>query len=201
LDLTQELVDRMRMRTEIHELPIEDIKVGSALEIPYADRQFDVVFSHGVLHHIQIRPAEAEIRRVLKSTGSPIIMVYAKHSLNYQVSIRIIRRLGLALLMPVPRKLPGIYERHRKNARKVGPASQFRSPLDRWAGQSVFKGLHSPGIRAGLPELPSGGDFQALDACATTAVPMPPRRALARLALVGPPRTAAGLIAAPGFAG
>jgi SAM-dependent methyltransferase len=127
LDLTQESVDRMRMRTEIHELPIEDIKVGSALEIPYADRQFDVVFSHGVLHHIpEIRRAQAEIRRVLNSTGSLIIMVYAKHSLNYQVSIRIIRRLGLALLMPVPRKLPGIYERHRENARKVGLANYLR---------------------------------------------------------------------------
>jgi ubiquinone/menaquinone biosynthesis C-methylase UbiE len=127
LDLTQESVDRMRMRTKIHELPIEDIKVGSALEIPYADRQFDVVFSHGVLHHIpEIRRAQAEIRRVLKSTGSLIIMVYAKHSLNYQVSIRVIRRLGLALLMPVPRKLPGIYERHRENARTVGLANYLR---------------------------------------------------------------------------
>jgi SAM-dependent methyltransferase len=127
LDLTQESVDRMRMRTKIHELPIEGIKVGSALEIPYADRQFDVVFSHGVLHHIpEIRRAQAEIRRVLSSTGSLIIMVYAKHSLNYQVSIRIIRRLGLALLMPLPRKLPGIYERHRENARKVGLANYLR---------------------------------------------------------------------------
>jgi SAM-dependent methyltransferase len=127
LDFTQESVDRMRMRTKIHELPIEDIKVGSALEIPYPDQQFDVVFSHGVLHHIpEIRRAQAEIRRVLKSTGSLIIMVYARHSLNYQVSIRIIRRLGLALLMPVPRKLPDIYERHRENARKVGLPNYLR---------------------------------------------------------------------------
>ena len=136
---------------------------------------------------------------MLKSTGSPIIMVYAKHSLNYQVSIRIIRRLGLALLMPVPRKLPGIYERHRKNARKVGPASQFRSPLDGWTGQSVFKGLYSPGIGAGLPELSNRGGIQALDACATATVAVAPRRALARLAPVGSPRTAAGVIAAPRF--
>ena len=69
---------------------------------------------------------QAEIRRVLKSTGSLIMMVYAKHSLNYQVSIRIIRRLGLALLMPVPGKLPDIYERHRENARKVGLANYLR---------------------------------------------------------------------------
>jgi hypothetical protein len=63
LDLTQESVDRMRMRTEIHELPIEDIKVGSALEIPYADRQFEVVSSHGVRHHIpEIRRAQAASR-------------------------------------------------------------------------------------------------------------------------------------------
>jgi SAM-dependent methyltransferase len=127
LDLTQESVDRMKMRAELHDLPTEDLKVGSALDIPYGDHQFDVVFSHGVLHHIpEIRQAELEIRRVLKPAGSLIMMVYAKHSLNYQVSIRIIRRLGLALLMPVPGKLPDIYERHRENARNVGLANYLR---------------------------------------------------------------------------
>jgi ubiquinone/menaquinone biosynthesis C-methylase UbiE len=121
LDLTEESVDRMKMRAKVHDLPIEGLKVGSALDIPYSDHQFDIVFSHGVLHHIpEISRAQAEIRRVLKPTGSLIMMVYAKQSLNYQVSIRIIRRLGLVLLMLVPGKLPDFYEQHREHARKVG---------------------------------------------------------------------------------
>jgi SAM-dependent methyltransferase len=125
LDLTQESVDRMKMRAKVHDLPIENLKVGSALDIPYGDHQFDIVFSHGVLHHIpEISQAQLEI--LLKPAGSLIMMVYAKHSLNYQVSIRIIRRLGLALLMAVPGKLPDIYERHRENARKVGLANYLR---------------------------------------------------------------------------
>jgi hypothetical protein len=112
------------MRTEVHDLLVENIKVGSALDIPYGDQEFDIVFSHGVLHHIpEISRAQAEIRRVLKPTGSLVMMVYAKHSLNYQVSIRIIRRLGLVLLMLVPGKLPDIYEKHRQNARKAGLGS------------------------------------------------------------------------------
>jgi ubiquinone/menaquinone biosynthesis C-methylase UbiE len=127
LDLTQASVERMRMRTEVHGLLVENIRVGSALDIPYSDQEFDVVFSHGVLHHIpEIRRAQAEIRRVLKPTGSLVMMVYAKHSLNYQVSIRIIRRLGLVLLMSVPAKLSGIYEQHRENARKMGLVNYLR---------------------------------------------------------------------------
>jgi len=127
LDLTQASVDRMRMRTQVHDLVVENIRVGSALDIPYGDQEFDVVFSHGVLHHVpEIRRAQAEIRRVLKPTGSLVMMVYAKHSLNYQVSIRVIRRLGLALLMLVPGKLPPIYEQHRVNASKVGLGNYLR---------------------------------------------------------------------------
>jgi ubiquinone/menaquinone biosynthesis C-methylase UbiE len=121
LDLTQESVDRMRTRAAIRGLAMDDIKVGSALQIPYPDRSFDVVFSHGVLHHIpDIHNAQREIRRVLKRDGSLIMMVYAKNSLNYQLSIRIVRRLGLIALYTLGIKLPGIYEQHRQNAIRMG---------------------------------------------------------------------------------
>ena len=70
LDLTAEAVDRVRTRLKLHGLPYEELKQGSALEIPYENDSFDMVFSHGVLHHIpEIRRAQAEIARVLKPGG------------------------------------------------------------------------------------------------------------------------------------
>jgi SAM-dependent methyltransferase len=96
LDLTQESVDRVGARLTIRDLPYVDLRRGSALDIPWDDDSFDIVFSHGVLHHIPaIRAAQAEIWRVLRPGGTLIAMLYARHSLNYQVSIRVIRRLAL----------------------------------------------------------------------------------------------------------
>jgi SAM-dependent methyltransferase len=121
LDITPEAVGRLRMRAAIRDLPIEDLKVGSALDIPYDDRSFDIVFSHGVLHHIpDIARAQAEIARVLRPNGKLIIMVYARYSLNYQVAIRFIRRAGLLAISLLGVNLGGIYEQHRQNARAVG---------------------------------------------------------------------------------
>jgi SAM-dependent methyltransferase len=121
LDITPEAVGRVRMRAAIRDLPIEDLKVGSALNIPYDDRSFDIVFSHGVLHHIpDIARAQAEIARVLRPNGKLIIMVYARYSLNYQVAIRFIRRAGLLAISLLGVNLGGIYEQHRQNARAVG---------------------------------------------------------------------------------
>ncbi|HEY7296347.1 MAG TPA: class I SAM-dependent methyltransferase [Xanthobacteraceae bacterium] len=128
LDLTEESVNRMRARAAVHNLPIADLKVGSALNIPYRDQTFDVVFSHGVLHHVpEIHTAQREIWRVLKPDGVLIMMVYAKHSLNYHVSIRIVRRLGLIALMIVPgMRLGGIYKRHCENAKARGILNYLR---------------------------------------------------------------------------
>lgn len=121
LDLTPESVNRMTTRARVHQLPIERIEVGSALQIPYATGEFDVVFSHGVLHHIpDIKKAQAEIRRVLKPNGSLIVMLYAKHSLNYHVSIGIVRRLALLVSYSLGIKLPEPHDQHRLNCKKMG---------------------------------------------------------------------------------
>ena len=52
LDITPESVERVRARLELRELPHDKLRQGSALDIPWSDDSFDVVFSHGVLHHI-----------------------------------------------------------------------------------------------------------------------------------------------------
>lgn len=102
LDLTPESVDRVAARLALRGLPHEGLKQGSVLQIPWPDNHFDIVFSHGVLHHVpEIRTAQAEIHRVLRPGGTLVAMLYARRSLNYQVSIRLARRAALALAYPL----------------------------------------------------------------------------------------------------
>jgi SAM-dependent methyltransferase len=121
LDLTDEAVNRVGVRLSLRKLPYKSLKRGSAIDIPFDDDTFDIVFSHGVLHHIpDIRGAQKEIARVLKPDGELIIMVYAKWSLNYILAISIIRRVGLLLLYAARCKPGGIFEQHLANAREIG---------------------------------------------------------------------------------
>jgi len=127
LDLTAESVRRVRTRLMLRSLPYRDLKQGSVLQIPYADDSFDIVFSHGVLHHVpDIRAAQYELRRVLKPKGELIVMLYAKWSLNYLISIALVRRLGLAALYLSGRDPGGIYSQHLANARALGLTRYLR---------------------------------------------------------------------------
>lgn len=99
LDLTSEAILRARKRFEIFHLPFKALKQGRADQIPYPDHAFDLIYSHGVLHHIpQVREVSREIRRVLKPGGKLVVMLYHKRSLNYLFSICVIRRL---LMIPL----------------------------------------------------------------------------------------------------
>ena len=76
---------------------------GDAENLPFSDASFDMVYSHGVLHHTPDTPrAFAEIRRVLKPGGRATIMLYHRQSYNYLINIMLLRRLGIHLL-----RLPG----------------------------------------------------------------------------------------------
>lgn len=121
LDLTQESVTRVAARLALRKLPYQALKQGSALDIPFPDDSFDLVFSHGVLHHIpEIHRAQREIARVLKPGGTLVAMLYAKWSLNYLVSIAIIRRLGLCVLYGAGISPSGILGDHVRNAARMG---------------------------------------------------------------------------------
>jgi ubiquinone/menaquinone biosynthesis C-methylase UbiE len=121
VDLTDEAVSRTRMRFTSKELPFDRIEQASALALPFEDGAFDIVFSHGVLHHIPgISAAQREIARVLKPDGRLIAMLYAKRSLNYLLSIGVVRRLGLAAIYMLGLRPGGIYDRHIENAKKTG---------------------------------------------------------------------------------
>ena len=121
LELTAESVKRVRARLAVRKLPYQELKQGSVLEIPYPSGSFDIVFSHGVLHHVpEVARAQSELHRVLKPGGELIVMLYAKWSLNYLVSIAVARRLGLALLFFYGDDPGGIYGEHLQNARRMG---------------------------------------------------------------------------------
>ena len=121
IDLTAESVHRVGARFASRGLRFEELVQGSALSMPFKDHQFDMVFSHGVLLCIpDILGAQREIRRVLRDDGRLVVMLYARNSLNYQLSIKWIRRIGLAMLYFLPVKLSGIYAAHKNNAKASG---------------------------------------------------------------------------------
>jgi ubiquinone/menaquinone biosynthesis C-methylase UbiE len=121
LDLTPESTARVRERMRRRNLAFDGLKVGSVLDIPYPDNSFDMVFSHGVLHHVPgIAQAQAEIARVLRPGGELVVMVYAKWSLNYLLAISVLRRAGLAAMVALRLPGRGIYSAHVKNAHEMG---------------------------------------------------------------------------------
>lgn len=124
VDLTAESVARVKKRLDLRSLPYAAVRTGSVLDLPFPDDSFDIVYSHGVLHHVpEITRAQAEIARVLRPDGEAVIMLYAKHSLNYLLSIGILRRLGLLAACGLDRvgvRLGGIYDEHVANARRSG---------------------------------------------------------------------------------
>lgn len=74
----------------------------SVTDLPFADDSFDLVYSHGVIHHIaDTAGAVAEFRRVLRPAGTALVMLYHRSSFNYWVTIMVVRRLlAAALLIP-----------------------------------------------------------------------------------------------------
>jgi ubiquinone/menaquinone biosynthesis C-methylase UbiE len=98
VDLTKAAIELARKRFELSGLE-GDFKVADAEKLDFADDEFDVVYSHGVLHHTpDIEGAIREIHRVLKPGGRAIVMLYHRGSYNYRVGIRILRRAGAGLL-------------------------------------------------------------------------------------------------------
>jgi SAM-dependent methyltransferase len=127
LDLTAESVARVSTRMRLRKLPYDRLECASALAMPFDDNSFDIVFSHGVLHHIpDVKTAQHEIARVLKPGGRLITMLYARRSLNYLVAIGIVRRIALASLYMAGAHPGGIVGGHLANARREGLFSYLK---------------------------------------------------------------------------
>ena len=128
IDVTTEAVQRVSVRLELHGLSPEGITHASATEIPFPDDSFDLVFSHGVLHHVpDILVAQAEIARVLRPGGRLVAMLYARRSLNYVVAISLIRRATVIAAWPLRGHIRGgILGSHLRNAEAEGLRSYLR---------------------------------------------------------------------------
>src|SRR5262249_44046494 len=98
VDLTEASIVLARKKFELTGLPGE-FRVADAEKLDFPGESFDLVYSHGVLHHTpDIEAAVHEIHRVLKPGGRAIVMLYHRGSYNYRVGIRILRRAGAGLL-------------------------------------------------------------------------------------------------------
>jgi len=98
IDLTEAAVDLARKRFELFNLPGK-FRTADAENLPFEDDSFDLVYSHGVLHHTpDTRQAIREIHRVLRPSGRAVVMLYHRDSYNYHVNINVLRRAGAHLL-------------------------------------------------------------------------------------------------------
>jgi SAM-dependent methyltransferase len=98
VDLTDAAVELARKCFEVFELPGE-FRTADAEQLDFADDSFDLVYSHGVLHHTpDTARAVREVHRVLRPGGRAVVMLYHRNSYNYRVNINLLRRAGAHLL-------------------------------------------------------------------------------------------------------
>jgi len=106
LDFSPTALSLAQHRFDMEGLPGRFVS-GSVSLLPLRADQFDLVFSHGVIHHVEdTKAAVRELARVLKPGGTALIMLYHRQSLNYHVSIMVLRRaLASVLLVPGTERL------------------------------------------------------------------------------------------------
>lgn len=98
VDLTEAAVDLARKRFAVSALP-GTFKLADAENLEFENESFDLVYSHGVLHHTpNTARAVSEIWRVLRPGGRALVMLYHRDSYNYRVNISVLRRAGARLL-------------------------------------------------------------------------------------------------------
>jgi len=98
VDLTPRSIELTALRFRQEKLDGRFL-TADAENLPFPDGSFDLVYSHGVLHHTpDTERAIQEVHRVLKPGGQAMIMLYHKRSYNYYGNIMFLRRLGARLL-------------------------------------------------------------------------------------------------------
>ena len=84
IDLGQDQVEYTKRNFDANNLKYEDIKQGSAEDLPFNSEQFNLVYSFGVLHHTpNTEGAIDEVYRVLETDGQAIVMLYARGWKHY----------------------------------------------------------------------------------------------------------------------
>jgi len=123
IDLTEESVLASRLHFQFLNLRGNFLRANSEL-LPFRSKKFDMVYSHGVLHHTpNIEKALREIHRILKPKGEIILMLYTKDSLNYWLRIQIYFRVRFFLELfkyKIGIRLIEPWKSHINNFRKYG---------------------------------------------------------------------------------
>ena len=87
VDLTDEAVEATRKHFGVLGLA-GTFQTENAERLSFPTGTFDMVYSHGVLHHTPVpQRAIDEVYRVLKPGGKAVIMLYHKNSFNYYIRI------------------------------------------------------------------------------------------------------------------
>jgi SAM-dependent methyltransferase len=175
VDFSAPAVSLARSRFELDQLPGRFVRT-SITSLPFPDASFDLVFSHGVIHHIEATEAALrEFQRVLKPGGTMLLMVYHRWSLNYYLTIMLLRRALVCLLLvpgaaAVISKITGedvgILAGHRELLRAHGikyilDRSLFLShntdgpgnPLSKVYSRDQICGIMPPGLRVARREV------------------------------------------------
>ena len=98
-DLTYAALSITETRFRLAKLRGAHFVQGDAEDLPFASNRFDLVYSHGVLHHVpNTAKTILEIHRVLRPGGRAIVMLYHRNSFNYQVNLRLVRRVRSRML-------------------------------------------------------------------------------------------------------
>ena len=99
IDVTQNSVDFVKERLGYSfNLNTENISKNDATSIPFPDDYFDMIYSFGVIHHIEdTENVVSEFKRVLKPGGKIFVMVYNRSSVFYKIEVCIFRRLLIIL--------------------------------------------------------------------------------------------------------
>ncbi len=126
IDLTPTAVEATRLHFEALGLSGSFLLQNAEHMTDFGDQTFDLVYSHGVLHHTQnLSNTLQEIHRVLKPNGEILIMLYHRRSFNYYV--RILGYLRLQVLAYILRRpflsdqqRTGNLELHYQNYKKIG---------------------------------------------------------------------------------
>jgi len=163
LDSSPTALRLARRRFEIDGLPGR-FAHGSVTQLPFRDESFDLVFSHGVIHHVERTDvAVKEFHRVLRPKGIALVMVYHRSSFNYYFSVMFLRRalVGLlavpgavGLVSKVTGEPPEVLEGHRKLLAK----HRLRYLTDR----SLFLSNNTDGPGNPLSKVYSKAEFRAL---------------------------------------
>ncbi|HEX8139406.1 MAG TPA: class I SAM-dependent methyltransferase [Pyrinomonadaceae bacterium] len=149
VDLTEAAVELARKRFELFGLPGE-FRTADAENLDFADESFDLVYSHGVLHHTpDTERAVREVHRVLKPGGRAVVMLYHRDSYNYRVNIRVLRRAGAHLL----KTESGLRLVHRLTGEPLGAlrehAARIKEDAESYLAPGEFLNQHTDG--AGNP--------------------------------------------------